>query len=126
MFVPDSLRVMLIGGIFFDDEKAIGAALSQIDETEQKIDILLHGGEGCVSRYAVQWAMTHNKRSLAFHPNWTRDGNKARLIRDKQMIEHGKPDVIYVFPGGNIIDLLTGFDIGACPAKIMCYNQPNH
>jgi len=38
---------------------------------------------------------------IPFPPEWKRYGPKAGPIRNKQMLDEGRPDLVVAFPGGN-------------------------
>lgn len=110
---------MVLGSTFFTNAEKVHESLDEINTPENKIDVILHGGETGVSTYAVQWAEKNQKQSLAFKPNWQRDGNKARPMRDVAMVQHGKPDLVVLFPGSNTEAIQNFLDSGLYSIKIL-------
>ena len=53
-----------------------------------------------VDTVAVDWAVVNWCRWHAFPALWKVYGNSAGFIRNKQMLEEGKPDIVIAFPGG--------------------------
>lgn len=70
---------------------------------------IIHGGASGADRIgdewgAVNWCIVHE-----YPANWNKYGKSAGYIRNKQMLEEGKPDLVIAFPGGrgttNMINL---------------------
>jgi hypothetical protein len=62
---------------------------------------IISGAAPGVDTVAIDWAIT-NWCSLDEYPaNWKRHGRRAGFIRNKQMLDEGKPDLVIAFPGGN-------------------------
>ena len=49
---------------------------------------------------AAEWGKSEDLKVLAFPANWQKPGKAAGPIRNRQMIEQGKPDIVIAFPGG--------------------------
>lgn len=49
---------------------------------------------------AYQWAQKHGVPTMCFPADWDRYGRRAGYIRNKQMLDEGKPDLVIAFPGG--------------------------
>lgn len=53
-----------------------------------------------VDSVAVNWADAYGLKCHKFPAEWDKYGKKAGYIRNKQMLEEGKPDLVIAFPGG--------------------------
>lgn len=53
-----------------------------------------------VDSVAVDWAISNWCKWHEFPAEWDKYGKKAGYIRNKQMLEEGKPDLVIAFPGG--------------------------
>lgn len=49
---------------------------------------------------AVQWARGYKITVEAYPARWSVYGKKAGYIRNKEMLDEGKPDLVVAFPGG--------------------------
>ncbi|OQM74911.1 DUF2493 domain-containing protein [Manganibacter manganicus] len=49
---------------------------------------------------AVDWATDNFCPTLKFYADWDTHGKAAGPIRNQQMIDEGKPDLVVAFPGG--------------------------
>lgn len=49
----------------------------------------------------LEWAKRNGYRTKQFPANWKEHGKAAGFLRNKQMLEEGKPDYALEFPGGN-------------------------
>lgn len=60
-------------------------------------------------RLAIQWAIARDCPWLEFRADWKKHGKSAGMIRNRQMLEEGKPVVVVAFPGGkgtaNMVDI---------------------
>ena len=52
--------------------------------------------------FAKVWALKHLGKGnyKGFCANWNKFGKKAGFIRNKQMLDDGKPDIVIACPGG--------------------------
>lgn len=72
---------------------------SQFWEPSQ--DVIITGGARGVDTIANHWANKIAGCQTEVYPaKWKQYGKKAGYIRNKQMLEEGKPDVVIAFPGG--------------------------
>jgi hypothetical protein len=46
---------------------------------------------------AQGWSTANDVPVLAFAANWTKYGKRAGFLRNTQMLEEGKPDVVWAF-----------------------------
>ena len=100
------MRVLVCGGRDFND---LGAVWSQLDTLHNlprhlggtgPITRIIQGGAGGADRLASQWASSNAVRQLEYPADWGKHGKAAGPIRNQQMIDEGKPDLVVAFPGG--------------------------
>lgn len=65
-----------------------------------KITHLIAGGAPGVDTVAADWAITNWVPFTEFKADWERHGYTAGPLRNKQMLDEGKPDLVVAFPGG--------------------------
>jgi hypothetical protein len=93
------MRLLVCGGRNYDDEIAIEAALETIHE-KTPITVLIQGGARGVDKLAGKWADRNGIEALVFPADWYRYNNAAGPIRNRQMLDEGKPDLVLAMPGG--------------------------
>lgn len=94
------MRILVCGGRDFSDQGLLCKVLGNlVDEFGQEFTIIEGGARGA-DRMAGTWAQIHNKGHLSFPADWDRYGAAAGPMRNQQMIDEGKPDLVLAFPGG--------------------------
>lgn len=88
-------RVLVCGGRNYKDWDAIERWLSPMP-----ISFLIEGGASGADYMARQWAVKHGVPFETFEAEWEKHGRAAGPIRNRKMLEEGKPDVVLAFPGG--------------------------
>ena len=93
------MRVVVTGGREFDDADFIESALVEFN-TSSSITVLIHGAARGVDTICGCWAKRNDITVEPYPAQWDVHGRAAGPIRNKQMIDEGKPDVLIAFPGG--------------------------
>jgi hypothetical protein len=62
--------------------------------------IIIAGGARGADECAIEWAVVNWCRFQEFPADWDKYGKAAGMIRNRQMLEEGKPDLVIAFPGG--------------------------
>lgn len=91
------MRVLVCGGRDFSDWVLLNAILNALTP---KPTLLIHGAATGADRLAYAWAREHSIDIEAYPAHWTLHGKAAGPIRNRQMLEQGKPDLVVAFPGG--------------------------
>jgi len=107
------VRILVCGGREFDDWKLFTDKMWEVMRTEnldnqdyfegdnsKKITIIhgdAKGADFCARLWAILWSTSEER----FPANWDKYGKSAGSVRNKQMLEEGKPDLVVAFPGGN-------------------------
>lgn len=92
------MRVLVCGGRKFSDTTLAYGVLDQLAR-HQLIDCIIEGDAPGADRIAGYWAKKHRIDLLTFPADWTL-GPAAGPIRNRQMVEQGKPDLVIAFAGG--------------------------
>ena len=95
------MKVLVCGGRNFADVEQLNRVLDEFNE-EDPIDTLLEGGAKGAERMAGMWARNHEPRINVevFPANWDKYGRSAGFVRNKQMLDQGKPFMVVAFVGG--------------------------
>jgi hypothetical protein len=94
------MRVIVCGGRHFPDQKLVWKYLDQLLDAAPNDLTIIQGGSGGADKFAREWCM---RRGVDFvnYPYPKEYGRRAGgPIRNRQMIEDGKPELVLAFPGG--------------------------
>lgn len=94
------MRVLICGGR--DPSEKIRAAVWRwVVENVRAGDTVIHGAAPGVDTMAMNAANTiPGAKHLPFLADWRTLGRAAGPIRNKRMLDEGKPDLVVAFPGG--------------------------
>lgn len=106
-------KVLVCGGRDFNNWKLFIKEMYRIIEEEKKwiyppdqygntlpnIQIIHGGAEGADS-FADKYAVVNWTELKIFKADWNKYGKSAGFIRNQQMLDEGKPDLVIAFPGG--------------------------
>jgi hypothetical protein len=62
--------------------------------------VIIHGAASGADTLAKKWARGNRCPDEAYYADWKAHGRAAGPIRNRLMIEEGKPDLVIAFPGG--------------------------
>ena len=101
------MRVLVCGGRDFDDRQLLNNTLVDLHAAEG-IDVIIHGCAHGADEIAGTWAHYAGIEQVRFPADWRVNGKAAGPIRNQQMLDEGKPDVVVAFPGGRgTADMMT-------------------
>lgn len=100
------MRVLVCGGRDFADRYIIDALLHGMHEIEGEGLVVIEGGAKGADAMAAQFAVDYMapRQHVQFPANWEKYGRAAGPIRNKQMLDEGKPDIVVAFPTGKLSD----------------------
>ena len=96
------MRVLVCGSRTWTDTFSVWTTLDGVlyrDETAREDTVLITGGAKGADRCAYEWGMCRiwEENNLEFPANWEKQGKRAGYIRNQQMLDEGKPDVVFAF-----------------------------
>lgn len=96
-----TIKVLVFGGRDFEWEDSIYEWLDYIfaDWDSDEI-IVISGMARGADTLGMEWAKKRGMKILLYPANWKMHGKAAGMIRNKRMLEEGKPDYAVEFPGG--------------------------
>lgn len=102
------VRVLVCGGRDFDktdawnwleanakDEIAFALGVHSFE-----IEAVIHGDARGADQGGADWGRSEHAQVIAFPANWKKHGKSAGPIRNREMLERGKPDIVIALPGG--------------------------
>jgi len=81
-----NIQLAVVGGRDFRDYKKLSAAIDSI-RAECVVDRIISGGARGADSLAEKYARERNIPITVFRPDWEREGKKAGLLRNKDIIE---------------------------------------
>lgn len=98
------MRVLVCGGREFDDLQLFMETMDDFSTKEdwdnkQPITIIEGGAKGA-DFLARCWAKYCGWGHAPYPADWKKYGKRAGQIRNQQMLDEGKPDLVIAFPGG--------------------------
>jgi YspA, cpYpsA-related SLOG family len=94
------VRLLVCGGrAFMERERAF--SILDTFHSLTPVGLLIEGGAKGADAIAREWAAHHGISCVTFKADWTKHGRSAGPIRNREMLELGKPSAAIAFPGGS-------------------------
>lgn len=93
------MRVLVCGGREVDDKGRVFPVLDFLHATEGPFSVVIAGGANGADTLAVEWAAKRKVKRKVYPADWKWHGRKAGRIRNQQMLDEGKPELVVAFPG---------------------------
>lgn len=91
--------VLVCGGRRFRNNKAVESYLDMLHAI-YKFTLVIHGNAPGADWLADCWAISRHVDYKRFPADWNRLGKPAGIIRNRQMLVEGQPQLVVAFPGG--------------------------
>lgn len=98
-FIP-AKRVLVCGGRDFCHRHIVFTELDQHSADWGPFKVVIQGGASGADWLAREWAEARGLDIVTFQADCKKYGPSAGPIRNQQMIDEGKPDIVVAFPGG--------------------------
>lgn len=92
-------RVLVCGGRDYEDREQLFQILDAA-HLANPIVCLIHGAARGADTLAADWALEHGVLCNAYSADWSTHGRSAGPIRNKKMLDEGKPHMVIALPGG--------------------------
>ena len=94
------MRVLVCGGRDYTDSAFVDFVLDSL-HAKKPIELIIQGEAQGADTFAKKWAeKTPGCTSYGVPADWKAHGNRAGPIRNRQMLEYGKPNLVVAFEGG--------------------------
>lgn len=93
------MRLLICGGRDYTDKNKMYKFLDILKKNMQ-IDVIIEGDARGADRIAGFWARDNKIDNLKFPADWDTHGKAAGILRNRKMLDEGKPDMVIAFPGG--------------------------
>lgn len=94
------MRVLVCGGRDFNDGRHLCRVLDTLHQ-KSRFSVVIHGAQRGADFLAGRWAKAHGIAVDPYKAEWTHLGRAAGPIRNRRMLEEGRPDLVVAFPGGS-------------------------
>lgn len=95
------MRVLVCGGRDYNDRETLFAKMDELYYAyDRRFSTLIDGGANGADALAHQWAGRAGLSTERYRADWKTHGRAAGPIRNKRMLDEGKPDLVVAFPGG--------------------------
>lgn len=91
------MRILVCGGRTFDDDQKLSKVLN-LYRTDNMV--IIQGEANGADTLAKFWAKRNNVLFESYPADWNKYGKRAGYVRNVQMLNEGKPDLVIAFPGG--------------------------
>lgn len=97
--------VLVCGGRYYSDRERVYSALDDVFKVTDQEPLgvpgtVIHGGCSGADQLADDWSITNWKEIIVFKADWKKHGKAAGPLRNQQMLDDCKPDLVVAFPGG--------------------------
>lgn len=93
------MKVLVCGGRNFHDDYFLYQQMDKLNRIKP-ITLVIQGGARGADTLAKLWAVDTGIPYKTYKANWDTYGNRAGPIRNQQMLDEGKPDLVVGFDGG--------------------------
>jgi hypothetical protein len=95
------VKVLVCGGRDYTDSAFVSYVLDVI-HAKKSITLVIHGCANGADSFAQQWSEAHPGECTSFGvpADWKKHGSRAGPVRNRLMLELGKPDLVIAFEGG--------------------------
>lgn len=104
------MRILVCGGRDFTDSYKLIEELNKLE-----ITTIIAGEARGADLMAKSYALSKGIAYEGYPADWNKYGNSAGPIRNKQMLDEGKPTLVVAFPGGkgtkNMINQATNYGV---------------
>jgi len=94
------MKVLVCGGREFDDWQSLDNYMVMTHAAHQ-IEQVIQGGAKGADFLARVWAKCKKIPCVEYPADWKQHGKAAGGIRNQQMLDEGRPDLVIAFPGGS-------------------------
>jgi len=93
------MRILVCGGRNYDNYMSVFLVLKELSMESESLYII-DGGASGADEHARNFRIFNEYSGKTFRANWKKHGKVAGPIRNQQMLDEGKPDLVIAFPGG--------------------------
>lgn len=105
----NEFRILVCGGREYNDQERVNKILDAAARALADRPVtIIHGNARGADQCADVWAKDRQVQVRPFPADWDTHGKRAGFIRNKQMLDEGKPHAVIAFPGGIGTRMMVG------------------
>lgn len=113
-------RILVCGGRDYTDQRRVFEILDKALDAFKEV-FIIQGGANGADLCAKMWAESRGIKYDEYPADWAKLGKRAGFVRNVQMLNEGKPDLVIAFPGGKgtrmMIDLANKANVNVREIK---------
>lgn len=116
------MRLLVCGCRDWTDEGAVGNEIWAAADPYREPTVVITGDANGADCAAREWAQELGYELREYKADWTTHGRKAGPIRNQQMLDEGKPDLVLAFWDGKsrgTLDMIMRAVKAGVPVKIV-------
>lgn len=116
------MRVLVSGSRHFSDSRLLAEVLDRVGREQGPITEVIEGEARGADTLARLWAERRGIEVHKFPADWTAHGKAAGHIRNKQMLDEGKPDLVIAFLAPNsrgTANMISQTEKAGVPVKVI-------
>lgn len=82
--------------------KSPNLLVAVLDSQLARIERLVVGDAKGADRFAALWAKEHGVPYFVYEADWEQHGKAAGMLRNRLMLDDGKPDMLFAFKRGHL------------------------
>ena len=94
-----NIRLLVTGGRDYNNKEELYTTLDSI-ASKYHVEVLIHGAARGADTLAGIWAKDRGVEVIAVPANWTQYGRQAGPIRNRDMLNNHRPNLVVAFSGG--------------------------
>jgi predicted Rossmann-fold nucleotide-binding protein len=98
------MRILICGGRDYDDYNFMKMVMDKVvfDHGDHQMSnyTIISGAARGADSLAIRLSHEYGMKLESYPADWTKHGMSAGPIRNQQMLDDGKPDLVVAFPGG--------------------------
>jgi predicted Rossmann-fold nucleotide-binding protein len=111
------MRVLVCGGRDYGNITRVAQELDALVRLHGPLTVI-EGGAAGADQIARTWAYHVGATIHTFQAEWAKHGRAAGPIRNQEMLEKGKPELVLAFPGGRgTADMVRRAKLAGVPVK---------
>lgn len=115
------MRILICGGREYDDLELL---YDTLEKYKFRTKLVISGHARGADYMGEMWADENGIDVQVFPAKWQLHGKSAGPIRNQQMLDEGKPDLVIAFPGGNgTQDMIKRARQAGVEVKVVEYNK---
>jgi hypothetical protein len=94
------MKVLVTGGRNYSNKEFLYSILDTIN-SKSPISLIIHGGANGADKLSGDWGTYRDIDVKVYKADWDTHGKKAGILRNIEMLDDSKPDLVVAFFGGN-------------------------